>query len=75
MKTRNSGAQKAGGPICMTPHDTFLSVNLYFLSFPAFSPEAGKVVFLSCFTYEKGRLAGGGIEPPTRGFSVHCSAN
>ncbi len=23
----------------------------------------------------KGDVAGGGIEPPTRGFSVHCSAN
>jgi hypothetical protein len=25
--------------------------------------------------YESGSVAGGGIEPPTRGFSVHCSAN
>jgi hypothetical protein len=27
------------------------------------------------FTYENGGLAGAGIEPATRGFSVHCSAN
>ena len=27
------------------------------------------------FSLRNGGLAGGGIEPPTRGFSVHCSAN
>jgi len=27
---------------CMTPHDTFASVNLYFLSFPALWLDAGK---------------------------------
>jgi hypothetical protein len=31
--------------------------------------------FSSHFTYENEGLAGAGIEPATRGFSVHCSAN
>ena len=27
------------------------------------------------FIYENGGVAGAGIEPATRGFSVHCSTN
>src|SRR5262245_49220267 len=37
--------------------------------------KAKKSRFPSYFTYENGAMAGGGIEPPTRGFSVHCSTN
>jgi hypothetical protein len=60
---------------CMTLHDTFLSVNPHFLSFPGFGWMPKKWRFPSRFTYENRGVAGGGIEPPTRGFSVHCSAN
>ena len=61
---------------CMTMHDAEARPNLHFLSFPVQSePEPKKTRFHSCFTYENEGMAGGGIEPPTRGFSVHCSAN
>jgi hypothetical protein len=60
----------------MTLHDAEARPNLHFLAFPLQSePEPKKTRFPSCFTYENGAVAGGGIEPPTRGFSVHCSAN
>ena len=61
---------------CMTLHDAEARPNLHFLSFPVQSKTgAKKDSFPSYFTYENGGVAGGGIEPPTRGFSVHCSAN
>ena len=43
--------------------------------FGGFRDAVKNARFPSCFTYENGAMAGGGIEPPTRGFSVHCSAN
>jgi hypothetical protein len=53
------------------PVETFI-----FFHFPVEpEPEPKKDSFPSCFTYENGSVAGGGIEPPTRGFSVHCSAD
>jgi hypothetical protein len=57
-------------------HDAEACPNLHFLSFPVQSePEPKKTHFPSCFTDENGSVAGAGIEPATRGFSVHCSAN
>src|SRR5713101_3137873 len=67
-----SGAEHA---CCMTLHDTLLSANRCFLSFQAFSPGNQKRRVSLVFSLRNGGLAGGGIEPPTRGFSVHCSAN
>jgi hypothetical protein len=46
-----------------------------FFNFRSFGRMPEKWRFSEYFTYENGHLAGGGIEPPTRGFSVHCSAN
>jgi hypothetical protein len=60
----------------MTPHDAEAYPNLHFLSFPVpIRTGAKKDSFSLVFTYENGSVAGGGIEPPTRGFSVHCSAD
>ena len=57
-------------------HDAEVRPNLHFLVFPVQSdPEPKKTRFPSYFTSENGGVAGAGIEPATRGFSVHCSAN
>ena|SRR5439155_10858982 len=68
---------------CMTLHDAFLSANPYFLSFPAFWPDAEnkrvKSSFPSCFTYENGGPAGGGARTHTAlrplDFESSASAN
>jgi hypothetical protein len=56
----------------MTPKavETFISFHL-----GQFGRAPKNAPFSSYFTYEIGGVAGAGIEPATRGFSVHCSAN
>jgi hypothetical protein len=53
----------------MTLHDAFGCINLHFLSFWGFWPDAEKRVLRSCFpsyfTYEKRKLAGGGARTHT----------
>ena len=40
---------KVGPQDCMTPHDTFFSVNPYFLSFPGFWLDVERVAFSFVF--------------------------
>ena len=44
------------------------------LSFPGSSIDCRRLVYSSVLPVKRA-VAGGGIEPPTRGFSVHCSAD
>src|SRR5438067_1936974 len=60
---------------CMTLHDTSGTQSCVFFHFATFCQIAILTVKAASFSEGKESVAGGGIEPPTRGFSVLCSAN
>ena len=59
----------------MTLHDNFFAEIYVFFHFRSSEALAIFEAKKARFSEEKWSLAGGGIEPPTRGFSVLCSAN